>query len=519
MSLGEILVRRGKATREQIAQALGQKDDRSDGTATAQTLIEKGVITARDLLDALGAEFGCEIADPVDDELLDPVLVAKLPVDWARTNLLLPIRWKGGFGVLTSDPSNLSAIDDLGLLLGRDLVPVLATKEAILKAIESCYFRKQDSTQDLLNDMEDKEQRPAVKEKSRDDLLRVADQAPVTQLVNMILLDAVKAGASDVHIEPFETRVRIRIRVDGLLYEQAEPPKHMETGTRFPSQGDGQARHRREALAAGRHGAGEGGGTRNRHPRVDHPRGRRRARGAPIAQPGIDDPAAHRPGHGARSHRNLPKRHQGAARRDPGDGTDRQRQNDHAVCGAPRTGHPALQRADHRGPDRIPAPKRRADAGQAEDRPDVRAGTAAYSPPGPGCHSRGRDARPRNGGNCRACGPHRTPGFHHASYERCNQRAASAHRYGNPAVLALVGHTGFAGPAPRAVSLPVVQNSVYGDGRRHFRVRARRPAAFRRPDMEGQGLSQLPRRVQGPDGPFRTDDHEPGTSGCHPRAA
>jgi general secretion pathway protein E len=69
-----------------------------------------------------------------------------------------------------------------------------------------------------------------VQEKSRDDLLRVADQAPVTQLVNMILLDAVKAGASDVHIEPFETRVRIRIRVDGLLYEQAEPPKHVETG-------------------------------------------------------------------------------------------------------------------------------------------------------------------------------------------------------------------------------------------------------------------------------------------------
>ena len=230
MSLGEILVRRGKATREQIAQTLGQQDNRSDSNAEAQALIENGVITKTDLLDALGAEFGCEIADPVNDELLDPVLVAKLPVDWARSNLLLPIRWKGGFGVLTGDPSNLSAIDDLGLLLGRDLVPVLASKEDILKAIESCYFRKQDSTQDLLNDMQDKEQRPAVKEKSRDDLLRVADQAPVTQLVNMILLDAVKAGASDVHIEPFETRVRIRIRVDGLLYEQAEPPKHMETG-------------------------------------------------------------------------------------------------------------------------------------------------------------------------------------------------------------------------------------------------------------------------------------------------
>lgn len=229
MSLGEILVRRGKASREQLAQALGPQSV-ADGIATAQALIDKGVITEKDLLDTLGAEFGCEIADPVNDELLDPVLVAKLPVDWARTNVLLPIRWKGGFGVLTSDPSGLSAIDDLGLLLGRDLVPVLATRDAILKAIERCYFRKQDSTQDLLNDMEEKEQRPAVKEKSRDDLLRVADQAPVTQLVNMILLDAVKAGASDVHIEPFETRVRIRIRVDGLLYEQSEPPKHMETG-------------------------------------------------------------------------------------------------------------------------------------------------------------------------------------------------------------------------------------------------------------------------------------------------
>ncbi len=230
MSIGEILVRRGRATREQVAQALGQSESPSDAGVSAQILVEKGVVTARELLDALGDEYGCEVADPVDEGALDPELIARLPVDWARTNLLLPIRWKGGFGVLTSDPSNVSAIDDLSLLLGRDLVPVLATRDAILKAIESCYFRKQESTQDLLDDMEEKQQRPAAKDKSRDDLLRVADQAPVTQLVNMVLLDAVKAGASDVHIEPFETRVRIRMRIDGLLYEQAEPPKHMETG-------------------------------------------------------------------------------------------------------------------------------------------------------------------------------------------------------------------------------------------------------------------------------------------------
>ena len=222
-------MRRGRASQEQITQVLGGLDG-ADSPTVAQALIDNGVITESDLLRTLSEEYGCEVADPVSDEMLDPVLVEKLPVDWARTNVLLPIRWKGGFGVLTHDPANLAAIDDLGLLLSRDLVPVLATKTSILKAIESCYFRKQDSTQDLLNDMEGKEPLPAAKEKSRDDLLRVADQAPVTQLVNMILLDAVKAGASDVHIEPFETRVQIRMRVDGLLYEQAEPPKHMETG-------------------------------------------------------------------------------------------------------------------------------------------------------------------------------------------------------------------------------------------------------------------------------------------------
>ena len=222
-------MRRGRASQEQITQVLGGLDG-ADSPTVAQALIDNGVITESDLLRTLSEEYGCEVADPVSDEMLDPVLVEKLPVDWARTNVLLPIRWKGGFGVLTHDPANLAAIDDLGLLLSRDLVPILATKTSILKAIESCYFRKQDSTQDLLNDMEGKEPLPAAKEKSRDDLLRVADQAPVTQLVNMILLDAVKAGASDVHIEPFETRVQIRMRVDGLLYEQAEPPKHMETG-------------------------------------------------------------------------------------------------------------------------------------------------------------------------------------------------------------------------------------------------------------------------------------------------
>jgi len=173
------------------------------------------------------AEFGLAFLAVVPDEAIDPALVRDIPVEWARTHCLLPVRWEGGLCLLTADPAAVDKHQDVALLTGGDLRPVVAPREAIAKAIERCYYNRRESTEDFLRDLDAREGGTTATARS-DDLLTKADEAPVTQLVNLILLEAVKSRASDIHFEPFQSRLRVRYRVDGVLYEQAGPPKHLE---------------------------------------------------------------------------------------------------------------------------------------------------------------------------------------------------------------------------------------------------------------------------------------------------
>lgn len=187
-------------------------------------------------LNALARDFGMESLSSVSDDMLDPELVADLPLEWARTHCLLPARIAGEMCVLTADPGQVSEQEYLELLLGKELRPVLAEREVILRSIERCYYSKKDSPREFLRDLAQQESEAGappssasgVGRRGTDDLLQTAEKAPVTQLVNLILLEAVKRRASDIHFEPFEANLRVRYRIDGILYEQTSPPKHLE---------------------------------------------------------------------------------------------------------------------------------------------------------------------------------------------------------------------------------------------------------------------------------------------------
>jgi len=176
----------------------------------------------------LAKEYGIDFVESLADDALDPLLVARLPVEWARTNCLLPVRISGRVCVLTADPSTVRQQEHLALLIGQELHPVLAPRDLISHSIERCYFSKDDSPDDFLRDMTAGKGKTSKIFAASDDLLQVAEKAPVTQFVNLILLEAVKRGASDIHFEPFESKLRIRYRIDGILYEQVSPPKHIE---------------------------------------------------------------------------------------------------------------------------------------------------------------------------------------------------------------------------------------------------------------------------------------------------
>jgi general secretion pathway protein E len=174
-------------------------------------------------------EFGLPFVEDVADDCFDPDLIAGIPVEWARTQALLPVRLNGELCLLTCDPADVGRHEEVALLVGSPLTPVVAPRAAILRSIERCYFRRRDSAEEFLRDLDREGESPVPAAAPRsDDLLKSADEAPVTQLVNLILLEAVKARASDIHFEPFEEQLRVRYRIDGVLYEQASPPKHLE---------------------------------------------------------------------------------------------------------------------------------------------------------------------------------------------------------------------------------------------------------------------------------------------------
>lgn len=228
MRLGDLLVRRGRASEDAIEAAWA----RQSGSARriGEALVAEGVVTERDVLEALAEQHALAWMPQIPDEALDPALVARLPVEWARRQTLLPVRFGESIRVLIDDPAKTAEAEELALLFGGPVEPVLAPREAILQAIERCYVRRADSPDALIREMagaapSSASARSAV---GAEDLLRMAEGAPVSRLVNAILLEAVRENASDIHLEPFEDHLRVRCRIDGLLYDRPAPPKHLE---------------------------------------------------------------------------------------------------------------------------------------------------------------------------------------------------------------------------------------------------------------------------------------------------
>ncbi len=168
------------------------------------------------------------VLDTIDDAWFAPDLLAELPVEWARGRLVLPLRIDGLSCVAMAEPDDIKTIDDLALLTGLDLEPVGAGEAILRQAIEHCYAARSASPADFMEQMgESGDVVQPGSGASSEDLLRSAQETPVTQLVNLILLEAVRRDASDIHFEPSAGRLRVRYRIDGVLYEQSSPPGNM----------------------------------------------------------------------------------------------------------------------------------------------------------------------------------------------------------------------------------------------------------------------------------------------------
>ena len=221
--LGDLLVRENLITREQLQQAL--QEQKASGMRLGYTLVKLGFVQETEISKMLARQYRMPAVDLSRFEV-DPKIVKLIPADVAVKHTVLPLKREGRtLTVAMADPTNVAVIDDLKFVTRFDIFPVIAGEYTLRTSIEKHYEQTDAQLQTLLKNIEEEEDLEVIEEQEEEQgPVQVADDAPVVKLINGILTDAVKRGASDIHIEPFEQEIRVRYRIDGALQEIMKPP-------------------------------------------------------------------------------------------------------------------------------------------------------------------------------------------------------------------------------------------------------------------------------------------------------
>jgi general secretion pathway protein E len=225
LDLGEILVRTSRLEPEQLAQARILQAERHG--RLGEILVGEGWLSADELLAGLAEQLGLPIRSEIPGDEIDEALIAKVPIGFAKQHAVLPMRItdEGTVVVVASDALDTAPLDDLRMLFdGAEVELELATERVVISAINQAYDRGSTSTDQIAEEAEDDLDALAdVVSHEPIDLLEATDDAPIIRLVNSMLQRAVKERASDIHIEPFEREIRVRFRIDDVLYEPMKP--------------------------------------------------------------------------------------------------------------------------------------------------------------------------------------------------------------------------------------------------------------------------------------------------------
>ena len=219
-SYTQVLVEKGLVTVEDIDTAERLREDQ--GLRLDQALIQNGALSEQDFLKVMGERLDFEIVD-LPNATIEDEAIRSLPSRFVYRNHLAPIaRENGMLKVATSDPFDLYVFDEIKLLTGLQVSPVLAPRDEIDKVIKDHYGVGGDTVEEMTGD---DDLALTGSEDESQDLLQMAQEASVIKLVNEIILEAINERASDIHIEPFERTLSIRYRIDGVLQEAAVPPQ------------------------------------------------------------------------------------------------------------------------------------------------------------------------------------------------------------------------------------------------------------------------------------------------------
>jgi type IV pilus assembly protein PilB len=227
--LGEILLKANLITRDQLDHAITQQ--KLEGGRLGAILTKLGLVKEEDISRCLGAQYGIPYID-LDSETIAPEVIRLLHSSLVQKHLVVPVAKSGATLTMAMvDPTNVLAVDDIKFMSGLKVELMVATESAIRRAIDRHY----DSSETLQNVMASIEDAGMEVMEDREDanlnisdLKQAVEEAPVVKLVNLILAEAIKKGASDIHAEPYEKVFRVRFRIDGMLYEVMTPPMSLK---------------------------------------------------------------------------------------------------------------------------------------------------------------------------------------------------------------------------------------------------------------------------------------------------
>ncbi len=200
------------------------------GQTLDRIILRKGFLEEVDLLAIYAEELGCGFRKQLEGVKVPDEFSQRVPIEFARNYNLVGIAVKdGAMEVATSAPFELHPMDDLGTMLGMEVRPVFVPRSAITLLVNKAYRHKADMVDEAIETIEgDTLEDLSSFVSDSEDLLDVANKAPIIKLVNMVLFQALKMRASDVHLQPYEDRLQIRYRIDGLLYDMETVPKKVQ---------------------------------------------------------------------------------------------------------------------------------------------------------------------------------------------------------------------------------------------------------------------------------------------------
>ena len=232
--LGDLLVADGLLTADQLKKALAEQ--KGSPEKLGSVLIRLNFVNEDQLIGFLSRQYGVPSITLAQLDI-DPEVLKLVPSPIARKYEVIPVRKMGNsLALAMADPTNVFALDDISVMTNLQVLPLVASQTAIKKAIDRNYESKTEAISTVLSDMQTDLANVEVVEEGEEgtkvdvfELKESADEAPVVKLVNMVLVDAIQKGASDIHFESYEKIFRIRFRMDGVLHEMLAPPKRLES--------------------------------------------------------------------------------------------------------------------------------------------------------------------------------------------------------------------------------------------------------------------------------------------------